>query len=241
MALKKGADAPSFTFLRTWTIPRTVFNLFSGNIALADVTFLVAEDAIACEELIIGLPVLRHLKVDTRTLLENNRSKLDGQDCSAVGNPTMSSKGGVLSLMITARLNGVANEMSETVWNDRPRVNYFSVRTEADPFPDPSLLDPIDSEKHEDILQGVKDMKDTAKKNGLEPDSANSLERLINTNIDVFRNGFSSGPPSKIRPLRIELMPEAKKIRVHLLNYTQEQNEFLKSMVEDLIRHGMEY
>ena len=61
--------------------------LAPGQLALANLSFLVTDDDMACEELFIGLPVLLHLQVDTRTFLENNRAVLDGADCSNVGNP----------------------------------------------------------------------------------------------------------------------------------------------------------
>lgn len=67
--LRKGDEAQSFRFSRTWTVPRTILQLASGELALANLSFLVADDQMTCEELIIGLPVLRHLQVDTRTLL----------------------------------------------------------------------------------------------------------------------------------------------------------------------------
>ena len=62
VALKTGDEAQSFFVSRTWVAPRTVLQLSSGQLALANVTFLVADDDLACEELIIGLPVLRHCK-----------------------------------------------------------------------------------------------------------------------------------------------------------------------------------
>ena len=80
VSLKAGDEAHSFCFSRTWTVPRTVLHLASGRLALRNITYLVADDEIACEDLLIGLSVLRHLKVDTKTLLETNRASLDGTD-----------------------------------------------------------------------------------------------------------------------------------------------------------------
>lgn len=58
-----------------------VMQLASGQLCLAKISFLVPDDDKAFEKIIFGLPVLRHLQVDTRTLLENNRSALDGFEC----------------------------------------------------------------------------------------------------------------------------------------------------------------
>jgi len=94
--------------------------------------------------------------VDTRTLLENNRAVLDGSDCSDIGNPTALRRGGKISRMMIARLNRIQeaespSEESHRLLADRPRVNYHTARSEEDPFPDPSLLDPVDTEQHAEI------------------------------------------------------------------------------------------
>lgn len=84
VALKTGQDPQSFSFSRSWTPPKTVLHLAAGNLTLVSVTFLIANDDPSCEDLLIGLPVLHHLQVDTRTLLENRFSSLDSTDCSQV-------------------------------------------------------------------------------------------------------------------------------------------------------------
>ena len=165
---------------------------------MANVTFLVAEDDLACEELIIGLPVLRHLQVDTHTLLKENRPVLDGADCSHVGNPTTLNRGGNVSRMMIARLTRISNSdpVKEETESSRPRVNYYTARSEEDPFPDPSLLDPMDEDQHDEIRTEVKNLKDTARENGLQPDDAATLDKMVDEHIDIFRTAFSSGRPA---------------------------------------------
>lgn len=85
VALHKGEDAASFRFSRTWTEPRTVLHLAFGQLALANVTHLVVDDKLACEYLLLGLPVLHHLHLDTKILLRTTRAALDGADCSLRG------------------------------------------------------------------------------------------------------------------------------------------------------------
>lgn len=114
VALKSGEEAQSFTFSRSWTSPRTVLHLASGRLALVNVTFLIPDDDLACEDILIGLPVLRHVQVDTRTLLENNRAILDGADCSNVGIPSATDRGGRVSRMMIARLNRTRDDQTET-------------------------------------------------------------------------------------------------------------------------------
>lgn len=81
VALHFETEAQQFSFSRSWTVPRTVLHLSNRELALVTIAFFVAEDDLACEDLLTGLPVLRHLRIDTRTLLEKNCSILDGADC----------------------------------------------------------------------------------------------------------------------------------------------------------------
>ena len=71
VALKTGKNdkAQTFRFSRSGMVPRTVLHLSAGQLALINVSFLIADDDLTCEDLLIGLPVLRHLQVDTKTLL----------------------------------------------------------------------------------------------------------------------------------------------------------------------------
>ena len=66
VALKQGEEPQKFSFSRIWTAPRTVLQLCTGSLALVDFKYLVADDDLACEPILIGLPVLQHLQVDTK-------------------------------------------------------------------------------------------------------------------------------------------------------------------------------
>ena len=132
--------------------------------------------------------------MDTRILLENNRSVLDGADFSHVGNPTTLNRGGNVSRMMIARLNRISNSdpVKEETESSRPRVNYYTARSEDDPFPDSSLLDPLDEDQHDEIRAEVKNLKDTALENGLQPDDGATLDKMVDDHIDIFRTAFSS-------------------------------------------------
>eukprot|EP00737_Agarophyton_chilense_P004416 gb/GEZJ01005548.1/.p1 GENE.gb/GEZJ01005548.1/~~gb/GEZJ01005548.1/.p1 ORF type:complete len:277 (+),score=18.39 gb/GEZJ01005548.1/:1081-1911(+) len=147
VALKSGTETQIFAFSRTWTAPRTVLHLSSGSLALQNITYLVADNDLACEELLIGRPVLRHLRVDTETLLNNNRFALNGADCLEVGNPTVDSDEGYVSCLMVERLHKDlhASDAIQRIQPplNRPRANFHAARQDQDPFPDPSLLDPI--------------------------------------------------------------------------------------------------
>lgn len=58
------------------------------------------------EDLRIGYPVLKHLRVDSRTFLEQCRAILDGADCPAVQNKGTSDESAIGRLML-ARNDGI--------------------------------------------------------------------------------------------------------------------------------------
>lgn len=67
---------------------------------------------------------------------------------------------------------------------------------------------------------------------------------MVKEHAFVFCTTFSSAPPAAppaaVPPLKIELAPGSGSVRVKLCKYSQEQREFLKRIVEDLSRCGME-
>lgn len=80
-ALKRGDAAQNFTFSRSWCIPHSTLYLSSGCLALQNISFLVANDGLACEDVLIGYPVLQHLRIESKTLTESNHSALDATGC----------------------------------------------------------------------------------------------------------------------------------------------------------------
>lgn len=138
VTLRRGDHAQSFSFSRTWTAPSTVLHLRSCQLALLKLAFQIKDDDLECEDLFIGRPVLHHLKVDTKTLLESNRSVLDGAYCSEVGNPTTETEDENVHRLMGTRANHI--QQNDQTRMDLPRVNCYTARTERDPFPDPPLL-----------------------------------------------------------------------------------------------------
>lgn len=70
----------SYTFSRLWTPPRTVLNaaISAGSQALLNVEYPVADADLSVEDILVGFPVLRHMSVNEKTLLEQRRDLLDG-------------------------------------------------------------------------------------------------------------------------------------------------------------------
>lgn len=62
-----------------------------------NISFLVADVDLVCEHVLIGRPVLQHLRVDNYTLSDNNRFALNASDCSEAGNPTVALAKGYMS------------------------------------------------------------------------------------------------------------------------------------------------
>lgn len=221
-------------------------HLASGQLALANVALFVADADLACEPLSIGLPVLQQLEVNTRTMLEKNQAVLDGDDWFHIGNMTTEDQGGTVSRMMIARLNSIgtaedADDNGTKHQTDWPRVNYQTARTEEDPFPDPSLLDPIGSDQHNDIRTYEASMKKSAEDSGLPWEYRKTMFELVNERTDVICNAFSAGPAAKNPPLKVHLMLNADTVKARLHYYSRDQRDFLKQLVATLVRDNMAY
>lgn len=123
----------------------------------------------------------------------------------------------------------------------RPRVYYHAARSETDPFPEPSLLDPLDEDQQMNIRTVVDQMIQPASYNDLYPDLVTRLRNMIQEHIDIFRLSFSASPPAGLPPLKIALNDDSRPVLVKLRNNSQEQKEFLRDFVSDLVRNGMAY
>lgn len=82
--------------------------------------------------------------------------------------------------------------------SDSPQVVYDMALRNEDPFLDPSLLDSVDANQHEDIREAVDDMIDVAIANGLPPKEAETLKEIVHENLNIFRTSLSSGPATQV-------------------------------------------
>lgn len=135
--------------------------------ALCNISILVSDDDLTCKYLLIGLPFLQHLRIDSRTLLENNRSILDGMDFAIVGNPTETGIGQVCRLMaaLATQVKGISYEHCKEYphRSSQPACDYAEVhnddaRNEPDLFPDHSLFDPFEKFQTDSVRGAVADM-----------------------------------------------------------------------------------
>lgn len=219
VALSSSEQPEHFVFSRTWRVPRLILELSSGLLALTNISFLVSYASLLTEDLLIGLPVLQHLGIDSRILLERNRSALDGTDCFVVKNPTVSKTCGTLGRLMIVRLQRITGrdptDESETatppaeLYPTRSRENYFASRFDEDPFPDPNLLDldcpSRDATKRADVLAMIKHSIG----NDIPAEFVTSFTELVWEFSSKFSRRFSA-TPAKVDPLRIELTPDAR-------------------------------
>lgn len=86
VSLKDGEKAQNSMFYGIWTPPRTILKFSAVPLTLINVSLLVADADLAAEDVLIGLPVLRHLGVDANLCSQKNRGVLDGADCLTIQN-----------------------------------------------------------------------------------------------------------------------------------------------------------
>lgn len=70
-----------------------------------NIEYFVGDAELAVEDLPSGLQVLRHLRVDTKTLLEGLRDSVDGSDSTKAMAVSISNNTGRLGRLMNARLN----------------------------------------------------------------------------------------------------------------------------------------
>lgn len=134
--------------------------------ALLNITFFVAADDNACEDVLVGYPVLRHLGIDSRTLMERKWASLDNTDCSIVDDRTNTDIVGRLGRLMTTRLERTGTAFN-TQGPQRLSADYYDTRNDFDPFPDPCLIGPSPADMAgEDVTSSISDMLNVTINNG---------------------------------------------------------------------------
>lgn len=67
------------------------------------------------------------------------------------------------------------------------------------------------------------------------------LLSLPHSNTEIFSTTSSKGPLSAMKPLKIDFVSDHNPVHVKIKNYLQEQREFLKKFVADLLEGSMVY
>ena len=245
VALKSSDKAHTFKFSTSLTVPRTVIHVTAGQMALRNVKFLVADTELTNEDLLVGHPVLAHLGIDSKTMIEKSLDRLDGTDCSDLMSKCMDtpSVGRLLNAHIQGMCGGpikppqVPNQISSA----RPREKYFACRSSVDPFPDSYLLEIEDLDERNDVLEVVDKMLEKAASEGLPEKHMSEMRKLVNEFINLFRTTFPTGPPSNLPPLKFEIKPDSSLIQVKLRKYSDSQRTFLKRLTDKLLEKDLIY
>lgn len=85
---------------------------------------------------------------------------------------------------------------------DRPREIFFTNRSNEDPFPNLSLLDPIDDDQEDDVRTAVEEMLDKDSESGLPEEYKKELEDTVRKDYGLCDTSFSARPPADIPPLQ---------------------------------------
>lgn len=83
VALKEKLEAQMFTISKECTVLR-LLHLLVGPFGIPNVSFLVADAGLAKKDLLIGQLVLKHLGIDSETMLEKKSAQLNETDCFGV-------------------------------------------------------------------------------------------------------------------------------------------------------------
>ena len=96
----------------------------------------------------------------------------------------------------------------------------------------------VDSDR-DAVLAAIEDQIKETDGDGLAKQKQEDIRSLVNNNLSIFCAAFSAGPPAGIKPFKMDLAPHGRPVRVKLRNYSQEQRQFLKKFVADLLLCGM--
>lgn len=129
VTLKKERESAEYSFSRVPAVASTALHLSVGQLAQNNMMLLVAEIMVESEDLLIGLPFICQLQVETKKLLEENIFALNGTDCSL--KETQQKERGHLRRVIDVRLNRQVSKVIailSAVDVNQPRVSYHDAR-----------------------------------------------------------------------------------------------------------------
>lgn len=214
---------------------------FSRTSCPLNVSFLVPDAELAENDLFIGQPVLKHLGIDSKTMLENNRAQLHETDClNVVRDEDVTS---TVGLLLISRMKGVKHEeernkkdlnQSTAPSAERPRSNYYINKADLDPFPKPALIDLPDKDQNASARAAVEEMLADALAQGFPKARFDDLRKIILARLDVFRTDFSQSAAT-ILPLRLELKAITKPVHVKIRKYSDSQRQLLRKLVVKLL------
>lgn len=105
VAVRDNSHAKRFKLSKTWTVRQCiVLCLTTGPPALVNITFLFHDDVFAAEDVLLILPLLKHLVISTTKMLEKHHGNLDSADCYDIQPNDSDRKMGVVGRLMIERL-----------------------------------------------------------------------------------------------------------------------------------------
>ena len=90
----------------------------------------------------------------------------------------------------------------------------------------------------DEINNALGDLLTTAEANGISKTGHEKLKSMLKEYKDVFRVRLGPGPPARVDPMRISLLPDAPPCITKLRRYPVEQREYMSKFVHTLLEYG---
>jgi hypothetical protein len=92
---------------------------------------------------------------------------------------------------------------------------------------------------HDELKKSLQALADDAKIKGASIEFVTKLREFLITCHNTFRLRLWKDPPADVRPLNIELKPDAKPKRIPARKYVRPQAQFLAAKMADMERLGL--
>lgn len=97
-------EPEALTFSLQWKVLRLDLELSARHLTISDVSFLVADDYLSCEDYLVCFPVMKHSGIYSRKLLAKKRAKLNGTHFPTIDPPALTKKWVNMGLLVITRL-----------------------------------------------------------------------------------------------------------------------------------------
>jgi hypothetical protein len=245
-----------------WTLPH-------GPLCLRKTNFLIMEESMQDEELIIGLPELKKTGLDPVRIIDEVRENFhmtDFSDCGPTSAFAKLSKMGRMMLLRHDKCDNSVNKYDsssdEKACGSSDDDSLPSLCSDSDPddmdhrevddlelhltygkIEDDDLIPQDEREvgdtDHDELWEALQALADDAMIKGASIEFVTKLRELPFTYNNAFRLRLGQDPPAKVRPLKIELKPDAKPKRTPARKYAPPQTLFLASKMADMERPGL--
>lgn len=118
-------------------------------------------------------------------------------------------------------------------------VDIFQFLKESEPADDVSIPNAIDKEQKRNAESDMRPMVEAPLCNGLLRNKKQALNDVFIMLADVFRASVLLGPPTKVKPLNVSVIADAKLVWIYVSNYSQDERMFLCWFLFILVKEDM--